>query len=44
MINCAHPTHFDHVLDAGGEWTKRLRGFGNYWKSLFAFAAYSPHS
>src|SRR5262245_15615498 len=26
MINCAHPTHFDHVLDAGGEWTKRLRG------------------
>jgi S-methylmethionine-dependent homocysteine/selenocysteine methylase len=26
MINCAHPTHFDHVLDAGGAWTKRLRG------------------
>jgi S-methylmethionine-dependent homocysteine/selenocysteine methylase len=26
MINCAHPTHFNHVLDAGGPWTKRLRG------------------
>jgi S-methylmethionine-dependent homocysteine/selenocysteine methylase len=26
MINCAHPTHFDHVLDAGGAWTKRIRG------------------
>jgi homocysteine S-methyltransferase len=26
MINCAHPTHFDHVLDASGAWTKRLRG------------------
>jgi S-methylmethionine-dependent homocysteine/selenocysteine methylase len=26
MINCAHPTHFDHVLDAGGGWTKRIRG------------------
>ena len=26
MINCAHPTHFDHVLDAGSAWTKRIRG------------------
>ena len=26
MINCAHPTHFDHVLDAEGAWMKRLRG------------------
>ena len=26
MINCAHPTHFDHVLDAGAAWTKRIRG------------------
>lgn len=25
MINCAHPTHFDDVLD-DGEWTKRLKG------------------
>jgi S-methylmethionine-dependent homocysteine/selenocysteine methylase len=25
MINCAHPTHFDRVLD-GGAWTQRLRG------------------
>lgn len=26
MINCAHPTHFDHVLHDGGAWTKRIRG------------------
>ncbi|EHL98162.1 homocysteine S-methyltransferase [Acetobacteraceae bacterium AT-5844] len=26
MINCAHPTHFMKVVQAGGEWTKRLRG------------------
>jgi S-methylmethionine-dependent homocysteine/selenocysteine methylase len=26
MINCAHPTHFDHVLDEHAAWTKRLRG------------------
>jgi homocysteine S-methyltransferase len=26
MINCAHPAHFDHVLDAGEPWVKRLRG------------------
>jgi homocysteine S-methyltransferase len=26
MINCAHPTHFDAVLAAGGAWRDRLRG------------------
>lgn len=26
MVNCAHPTHFEHVLDAGGSWLGRLRG------------------
>lgn len=26
MINCAHPTHFEHVLAEGGDWLKRLRG------------------
>lgn len=26
MINCAHPTHFEHVLHDGGAWTKRIRG------------------
>lgn len=26
MINCAHPTHFRGVLEAGGEWRKRIRG------------------
>jgi S-methylmethionine-dependent homocysteine/selenocysteine methylase len=25
MINCAHPTHFQSVLDGGG-WTERIRG------------------
>jgi homocysteine S-methyltransferase len=25
MINCAHPTHFEGVLD-GGEWMERVRG------------------
>jgi S-methylmethionine-dependent homocysteine/selenocysteine methylase len=25
-INCAHPTHFEHVLDPGAAWTQRLRG------------------
>jgi S-methylmethionine-dependent homocysteine/selenocysteine methylase len=25
-INCAHPTHFAHVLDPGAAWTQRLRG------------------
>jgi homocysteine S-methyltransferase len=26
MINCAHPTHFVDVLQAGGEWQARIRG------------------
>ena len=26
MVNCAHPTHFDHVLDGGAPWLARLRG------------------
>jgi homocysteine S-methyltransferase len=26
MINCAHPTHFDHVLDAGAAWVHRVGG------------------
>lgn len=26
MINCAHPTHYTAVLDAGGEWTARIGG------------------
>ena len=26
MINCAHPTHFEHVLAGGGAWVNRIRG------------------
>lgn len=26
MVNCAHPTHFAHVLEEGGPWLARLRG------------------
>ncbi len=26
MINCAHPTHFDHLLIEGESWTQRIRG------------------
>jgi S-methylmethionine-dependent homocysteine/selenocysteine methylase len=26
MLNCAHPTHFADVLEAGEPWVKRLRG------------------
>lgn len=26
MINCAHPTHFEHVLDDDGLWLDRIRG------------------
>lgn len=26
MINCAHPTHFEHVLGRGGAWISRLKG------------------
>lgn len=26
MINCAHPQHFEEMLQNGGEWRKRIRG------------------
>jgi S-methylmethionine-dependent homocysteine/selenocysteine methylase len=26
MINCAHPTHFAHVLEDDGDWRGRIRG------------------
>jgi homocysteine S-methyltransferase len=26
MINCAHPSHFRHVLEDGAEWLHRIRG------------------
>ncbi|MEI6083971.1 MAG: homocysteine S-methyltransferase family protein [Verrucomicrobiota bacterium] len=26
MVNCAHPTHFVHVLTGAGSWLKRIRG------------------
>jgi homocysteine S-methyltransferase len=26
MINCAHPTHFDRVLDKDAAWVQRIRG------------------
>jgi homocysteine S-methyltransferase len=26
MVNCAHPTHFEGVLESGGPWRKRVRG------------------
>ncbi len=26
MINCAHPTHFAHVLEPGAAWTRRIGG------------------
>ena len=26
MVNCAHPTHFAHVLDDDGPWRERVRG------------------
>ena len=26
MINCAHPTHFERVLQTGGDWRARIRG------------------
>ncbi|MEM8720866.1 MAG: homocysteine S-methyltransferase family protein [Cyanobacteria bacterium P01_G01_bin.39] len=25
MINCAHPLHFAHILQAGGEWIERIK-------------------
>ncbi len=26
MVNCAHPSHFDDVLERGAAWTKRIAG------------------
>lgn len=26
MVNCAHPTHFEHVLDDNQAWRQRIRG------------------
>jgi S-methylmethionine-dependent homocysteine/selenocysteine methylase len=26
MINCAHPTHFAHVIDGSADWAQRIRG------------------
>ena len=26
MVNCAHPTHFQGVLDEGGPWLERIKG------------------
>jgi S-methylmethionine-dependent homocysteine/selenocysteine methylase len=26
MINCAHPTHLEPALEAGGRWLRRVRG------------------
>lgn len=26
MVNCAHPSHFSHLLDSGASWTFRLGG------------------
>jgi len=26
MINCAHPTHYEHALEVGEAWTQRIRG------------------
>jgi S-methylmethionine-dependent homocysteine/selenocysteine methylase len=26
MVNCAHPSHFDGVLEPGATWTERIRG------------------
>jgi homocysteine S-methyltransferase len=26
MVNCAHPTHFEHVLDPEQHWAERIRG------------------
>jgi S-methylmethionine-dependent homocysteine/selenocysteine methylase len=26
MVNCAHPSHFEHVLDPAQPWTRRIRG------------------
>ncbi|WP_428645328.1 homocysteine S-methyltransferase family protein [Roseibium sp.] len=26
MVNCAHPDHFDHVLESDADWTARIHG------------------
>ena len=26
MINCAHPTHFEHLLNENEQWTERIGG------------------
>jgi S-methylmethionine-dependent homocysteine/selenocysteine methylase len=26
MINCAHPTHFEHAIEGGASWARRIRG------------------
>jgi S-methylmethionine-dependent homocysteine/selenocysteine methylase len=26
MVNCAHPTHFEHVVEGDGEWRERIAG------------------
>ena len=26
MVNCAHPSHFEHVLEEGGAWLGRIAG------------------
>lgn len=26
MVNCAHPTHFEHVIAGGGDWIDRIHG------------------
>ena len=26
MINCAHPTHFEHAIEGGAPWARRIRG------------------
>ncbi len=26
MVNCAHPTHFEHVFETGADWLERVRG------------------
>jgi S-methylmethionine-dependent homocysteine/selenocysteine methylase len=26
MVNCAHPTHFEHILEPDSRWTARVRG------------------
>ena len=34
LINCAHPTHFDTVLQADQPWTTRLRGLRSNGSSM----------